>query len=431
MIYSAHNPLFFYLLSASIALFGLNEYSVRIISIIFGTLTIPLIYIFTKRLFNKHAALLSALCITFLSIGIAWSRQARAYAMLQFFFILSLYFFYEFIKTRKRQSGLLLLATTICAMLTHPLGYMLIPMGAVGLLIFRKEFRLLKKIYLRKKVVWFILTLFTFFVVNFKGKNIYHTLVSHINYSWIYINYIIGMYSFFVYSALLGIFLSKKKKEVLFLLCSFLIPLYFLMFHQKLLHFRYMYMTLPIIFILSSVSLVLVIKSIYDKSYFKTTICIGLTILFIAAALSTGIFTLSPKAIYNLEDQTPQPDFKTAYTVIYNNMDEDSVIISSYAPIASLYLRKPDYSFEFSLSGIPNSTIATCYNCSTDKYSDIQLIQDLDNFNAITSGSHGFAVIDRLSSRNIDKGIIKAMNNLTVLYSNQEDIYTGIIVYEW
>ena len=46
-------PGYHYLLVPSIAIFGLNEFAVRFPSAFFGFLTVPLIYLLTKKLFEK------------------------------------------------------------------------------------------------------------------------------------------------------------------------------------------------------------------------------------------------------------------------------------------------------------------------------------------------------------------------------------------
>ena len=82
------------LIASSIGLFGVNEFSARLPSVLFGVLIIPLVFFFVKRIGGKRLALLTAFLVTFSMLEIAWSRQARMSQQLQFFYILSLYFFF-------------------------------------------------------------------------------------------------------------------------------------------------------------------------------------------------------------------------------------------------------------------------------------------------------------------------------------------------
>ena len=85
-----------FFISLSFRIFSISEFSARFPSVIFGTLTIPLVYLIGVKLGNRKIALISALFITFSVMEIAWSRQARMYQQLQFFYLASVYFFYEF-----------------------------------------------------------------------------------------------------------------------------------------------------------------------------------------------------------------------------------------------------------------------------------------------------------------------------------------------
>jgi 4-amino-4-deoxy-L-arabinose transferase-like glycosyltransferase len=76
-------------------MFGISVFIARLPSVIAGTLTIPLIYIFGRDLFNKKVGLISAFLISINFLAIDLSREARMYEFLQFFYLLSLYFFYK------------------------------------------------------------------------------------------------------------------------------------------------------------------------------------------------------------------------------------------------------------------------------------------------------------------------------------------------
>src|SRR3990167_4049346 len=91
-----------YLMAFFILLFP-DVWGARFLSVIFGTLTIPLAYYFAKTVFDEtfsekgsNKGFLFAVIIAFSTIEIAWSRQARMYSQLQFFFLLSLLLFYKF-----------------------------------------------------------------------------------------------------------------------------------------------------------------------------------------------------------------------------------------------------------------------------------------------------------------------------------------------
>ena len=73
--------------------FGYDEFTTRLPSVIFGTLLIPIIFLYSRRLFkDDYVALIPAILITFSQFFIAWSRQARHYSLLVLLFFVSLYY---------------------------------------------------------------------------------------------------------------------------------------------------------------------------------------------------------------------------------------------------------------------------------------------------------------------------------------------------
>lgn len=84
-------PLYYYLLNVWIAVTGDSEFAVRFLSLVFGVLTIPLIYVTARRLFNPTAALCAALIATLSALYLWYSQEARMYTLITFLGLLSSY----------------------------------------------------------------------------------------------------------------------------------------------------------------------------------------------------------------------------------------------------------------------------------------------------------------------------------------------------
>ena len=67
-------------------LFGINEFNARIVSVLFGTLFIIGGYFLGREFHSKRAGLIMSFLLAFSYWQIAWSRQARMYIQLTFFF---------------------------------------------------------------------------------------------------------------------------------------------------------------------------------------------------------------------------------------------------------------------------------------------------------------------------------------------------------
>ena len=125
-----------YLVAGFAYLFGMNEFSVRLPSAVFGTLSIPLLYLFSRRFFGFFPAILASWFLAFSSWHIIFSRMGRMYAMFLFFFLLSvLLFHYGYIGGRKRFRAYAFFSA-LFTMTLHMLGILLVPL-CLTLLVFK------------------------------------------------------------------------------------------------------------------------------------------------------------------------------------------------------------------------------------------------------------------------------------------------------
>lgn len=90
MIYLRSGPLL-YLMAGSAELFGLDEFSLRLVPAIFGILLVPLGFVVASRCFGRQYAIAVAILIAVSLWQVEVSRTARMYAPFAFFYILSAY----------------------------------------------------------------------------------------------------------------------------------------------------------------------------------------------------------------------------------------------------------------------------------------------------------------------------------------------------
>jgi len=95
-------PPVFFLLTHLFYPFKNPERDLRIIPLIFGTLSIPMIY-FLSRSFSPPIALPCTLSLAFMTYHISLSQDGRAYSLLMFLGMLSLYFLLQYLKTLKKR----------------------------------------------------------------------------------------------------------------------------------------------------------------------------------------------------------------------------------------------------------------------------------------------------------------------------------------
>jgi len=96
-----HPPLFF-ILTHQFYPFNKPERDLRIIPLIFGTLSIPMLYLLARS-FSLSIALPCALSLTFMAYHISLSQDGRSYSMFMFLGMAGLYFFMRHLETSKRR----------------------------------------------------------------------------------------------------------------------------------------------------------------------------------------------------------------------------------------------------------------------------------------------------------------------------------------
>src|SRR5438876_473492 len=77
------NPPFYYLLMKLVMQFGESESLIRLPSVIAGTLAIPLIYVLARLGGAARSGVVGAWLLSLSAIAISYSRDGRAYALLQ------------------------------------------------------------------------------------------------------------------------------------------------------------------------------------------------------------------------------------------------------------------------------------------------------------------------------------------------------------
>ena len=85
--------LFYWQVAASYKIFGVNLFSARLVSVFFGALAIPLVYLIARRLFDSKTAMISALLLPGCYLHFQIARWAITDMALNFFVLLVFYFF--------------------------------------------------------------------------------------------------------------------------------------------------------------------------------------------------------------------------------------------------------------------------------------------------------------------------------------------------
>lgn len=352
---TGYYQIFLYWITAiPMKIFGISEFSARLSSVIFGTLTIGAIYLLGKELFSKKVGYISAILVTLLQIEILWSRQVRPYQGLQLCYILAAWFIYRFVnKTGNPKwnlSGFFLIGVFATGL--HGLGAVIIPAGLLYLFIvdWRKNLRigLIAGIValIFTSLNWQILLSLTNTVGKINNLFYYRVFLTH-NYLPLCILAFIGG---------LGLLVKKDFRRLAFLAVFFLPQLAIVSFFLGQPFVRYLYIVLPFVYVLASYAVILMaqylvyeiqrirpIKTITSKQKSTNQNYLITQLLFTVVLASFLMFnlnrsnklTLIPQMSYSLNNdmqEVPEVDWKKVYGFVGEKMskNKDMVLVTNW-----------------------------------------------------------------------------------------------------
>ncbi|MFZ0547101.1 MAG: glycosyltransferase family 39 protein [Candidatus Promineifilaceae bacterium] len=99
---SGHEALYHALAAGMVSLFGLTALGIRGLSVILGTLTVPLTYLVGRKLFNRTVGLVAALGLAFSFWSLMYSRTGIRHISVVFFTLPAFYFLWRGLAARER-----------------------------------------------------------------------------------------------------------------------------------------------------------------------------------------------------------------------------------------------------------------------------------------------------------------------------------------
>jgi hypothetical protein len=230
-----HPPLFF-IVTHQFYPFTKPERDLRIIPLIFGTLSIPMIYLLARQ-FSPSIALPCALSLTFMAYHISLSQDGRPYSLLMFLGMAGIYFFIKHLQTYRKRY--LLFVALIFSILFYT-SYSSIPFIVLSQILWfyrpREENRkpnLSSLFILNALILLFCLPWILFIVINYKGQSLVDPFrIVNIRSFWsIFYNVFsdwLPQSPLMIVAVIFIIFsfaLSKSRKNELLLLTTIILPI--------------------------------------------------------------------------------------------------------------------------------------------------------------------------------------------------------------
>lgn len=128
-------PLYYFLMKPYVAVFGATEATLRYPSALMGALSVFALYACLCRTFNTSAGLIAAMLLALSPYHIAYSQEARAYALFILLTILSCDLFLRVLAERSQKLDVLYILATTLLLYTHLYGIFIVGAQNLALLV--------------------------------------------------------------------------------------------------------------------------------------------------------------------------------------------------------------------------------------------------------------------------------------------------------
>lgn len=165
--YENNPPLHFWLLHFWGHLFGFGEFATRSLSVLVGLATLLAIYFLSQELFGSRTGLISAAILSLSPFAIFNSSQARPYALVFLFFILSSWLFFKLLISRQisKINMAVYVAVTTMALYSHLSAVALIAVHVIFLFFIKNVAR--KRKLILTAAIALPIVLFLPWLINF------------------------------------------------------------------------------------------------------------------------------------------------------------------------------------------------------------------------------------------------------------------------
>ncbi len=298
-----HPPLFF-ILTHLFYPFEKPEQELRIVPLIFGTLSIPMIYLLARQ-FTPAIAIPCTIGLTFMAYHISLSQDGRSYSLLMFLGITALYFFMKHLSSTKKKY---LFGSALFSAISIHTSYSTIPFIIFSQFLWfyrpveeAKKTTLSSFFTLNSLILLFCLPWTLFLLLNYKGQAVMDSF--HTEGTGSFLNILYGVFHdwvphmplMIVSIILLTLFLAlaNNRKNAIILLTVFIFPILGLYLYCKLFnvtHFitsRYFINFLPLFL----VTLFLSLEDI-EKKFEKLRKYLRFKVLFLILFVSSSLIIL-------------------------------------------------------------------------------------------------------------------------------------------
>ena len=343
-------PLSVILTAQIMNIWGINEWSARFVSAVVGVLTIPVLYLPLRKVFNYRVALIAVLLLSASEWHIFWSQNARFYTSLLLFYSLALFVFYFAIELDRPVYLVVFYVLFYMALSERIIAVLIIPVAFIYLLLlwvlpFEKPagFKIRNILILSAPIIAFLLYEVYLFVTtaDFVFASDIDLLAPPIDSPirlLIVIAFSIGIpiLCLALFSGL-NLLMKKDRAGLFFLIAAVLPPLLFALANPFVFTVeRYAFMTLLFWIGLAANGIVSIFTFAGRPGIM---LAVGVLCLLLADAAGAGL-------LYYQINHGNRLNWEESVDYVRERMQDGDVVVSTRAPLASYYLGEDVLEFQ-------------------------------------------------------------------------------------
>jgi 4-amino-4-deoxy-L-arabinose transferase-like glycosyltransferase len=335
------------LTAQALNLFGVSEWSARLVSFLIGTLSIPILYFPFKKILGSQVALVALFLLAISPWHITWSQNARGYTALMLFYTLALIAFYQAIEKDRPGYFILFFMFLYLAASERLIAVFILPVIVLYLILLKVAkfsdppgFRARNLLILLSPGI--ALIIYQIFSSMISGQSIVADIVDEIVSTFygnsienpftqtIFIVFEIGI-PLIIFSFFSGLFLLAQKSRMgLLIFLSAVVPLVLViiltpfMFTEE----RYAFVTLPSWIIMAAIGL----RELFTRpKNLQKYLIYGIIALLIVDA--AGAYLL-----YFHINHGNRRDWRGAFAIVEENIQEEDLVVSTWPELGAYYM---------------------------------------------------------------------------------------------
>jgi hypothetical protein len=329
-------------------LFGVSEWSARLVPSVFGILTIPVLYLLARRMFNRQVALFASAFLAISPWHLYWSQNARFYTALLLFSMLGLFLFYLGLEENRPWYLVASLFFFGLSFSERPIGAFFVLVAAlyIALLWCLPSFKLPPGAHWRNLLIFIIPGVIGGSIILFQFPGISDPARWASNFGFVNNNplwilagvvYYLGIPLLVAAAGGAYFLLRRNSRPGLLLALAFAIPLGLIMVISLFQYTanRYVFIVLPAVALLAAVGVWELLRQNLGSA----------RPVAVALVLTLFVAPLGENALYNVYQNGNRDDWKGAFAWIEEHKEPGDLVITTHRDLADYYLEEKTIGF--------------------------------------------------------------------------------------